>query len=109
MFQNHSTVKLQQNYKCLKIEDALSYLDQIKITYDDQPQVWSDFLNIMKDIKLQKINITSAITNVSYLFRKNPELLLGLNLFLPPGYEIKIETNEHGCAYQVSINIPEFV
>ena len=32
----------------LKVEDALSYLDQVRLTFENQPQVYNDFLDIMK-------------------------------------------------------------
>jgi hypothetical protein len=30
------------------VEDALSYLDQVKFKFGNQPQVYNDFLDIMK-------------------------------------------------------------
>jgi paired amphipathic helix protein Sin3a len=40
--------------KMLKIEqDALTYLDQVKVQFHDQPDVYNRFLDIMKDFKSQ--------------------------------------------------------
>ena len=36
-----------------KIQDALSYLDQVKVRFVDQPDVYNRFLDIMKDFKSQ--------------------------------------------------------
>ena len=35
------------------IQDALSYLDQVKVRFVDQPDVYNRFLDIMKDFKSQ--------------------------------------------------------
>lgn len=37
----------------LFIQDALSYLDQVKVRFVDQPDVYNRFLDIMKDFKSQ--------------------------------------------------------
>ncbi|VDM54336.1 unnamed protein product [Angiostrongylus costaricensis] len=37
----------------LEVEDALSYLDQVKTQFADQPNVYTQFLDIMKDFKSQ--------------------------------------------------------
>jgi histone deacetylase complex regulatory component SIN3 len=34
-------------------QDALSYLDQVKVQFADQPDVYNRFLDIMKDFKSQ--------------------------------------------------------
>ena len=36
------------SFKRLKLEDAFSFLDQVKLTFEHQPQVYNDFLDIMK-------------------------------------------------------------
>lgn len=40
-------------FQKLKVEDALSYLDQVKFRFGNQPQVYNDFLDIMKEFKSQ--------------------------------------------------------
>lgn len=37
-----------------QVEDALSYLDQVKLQFGSQPQVYNDFLDIMKEFKSQR-------------------------------------------------------
>jgi histone deacetylase complex regulatory component SIN3 len=34
-------------------QDALSYLDQVKVQFSDHPEVYNRFLDIMKDFKSQ--------------------------------------------------------
>lgn len=34
-------------------QDALSYLDQVKVQFHEQPDVYNRFLDIMKDFKSQ--------------------------------------------------------
>lgn len=90
----------------LKVEDALSYLDQVKFKFGNQPQVYNDFLDIMKEFKSQSIDTPGVITRVSNLFKGHPELIVGFNTFLPPGYKIEIQANDQGYSFQVSVSVP---
>lgn len=91
----------QTQFQRLKVEDALSYLDQVKFKFNNQPQVYNDFLDIMKEFKSQAIDTPGVIQRVSTLFRGHPELIVGFNTFLPPGYKIEMHANE-----QVSVSMP---
>ncbi|XP_052743030.1 paired amphipathic helix protein Sin3a isoform X3 [Bicyclus anynana] len=88
-------------FQRLKVEDALSYLDQVKYKFNTMPQVYNDFLDIMKEFKSQTIDTPGVITRVSNLFKGHPELIVGFNTFLPPGYKIEVQSNG-----QVSVSMP---
>lgn len=90
----------------MKVEDALSYLDQVKYKFGNQPQVYNDFLDIMKEFKSQSIDTPGVIQRVSNLFKGHPELIVGFNTFLPPGYKIEVQANDQGVAFQVSVSMP---
>ncbi|XP_041842175.1 paired amphipathic helix protein Sin3a-like isoform X2 [Melanotaenia boesemani] len=89
-----STQGQQQQFQRLKVEDALSYLDQVKLQFGNQPQVYNDFLDIMKEFKSQSIDTPGVINRVSQLFKGHPDLIMGFNTFLPPGYKIEVQTND---------------
>eukprot|EP00042_Codosiga_hollandica_P057087 m.838224 g.838224 ORF g.838224 m.838224 type:complete len:1257 (-) comp59497_c0_seq2:178-3948(-) len=90
-----------ENYTArLKVEDALSYLDEVKRQFGHQPQVYNKFLDIMKEFKSQHINTPGVIAAVSELFKGHPALINGFNTFLPAGY--KIEMHENGIDIMVS-------
>lgn len=36
----------------------------------------------------------------------HPELIVGFNTFLPPGYKIEVQANDQGVAFQVSVSVP---
>jgi hypothetical protein len=75
--------------KQLKVEDALGYLERVKSTFADNPKVYSDFLDIMKDFKNKSIDTPGVIRRVSQLFgHAHTELILQFNTFLPVGYKI---------------------
>jgi histone deacetylase complex regulatory component SIN3 len=78
----------------LKVEDALSYLDQVKFQFDKQPEVYNHFLDIMKEFKSQAIDTPGVISRVSNLFRGHNDLIEGFNTFLPPGYKIEVQSND---------------
>ncbi|CDZ97936.1 Histone deacetylase complex, SIN3 component [Phaffia rhodozyma] len=77
------------NYRPLNVRDALSYLDQVKVQFSDQPDVYNRFLDVMKEFKGQMIDTPGVIDRVSSLFRGHPSLIQGFNTFLPPGYRIE--------------------
>ena len=60
----------------------------------------------MKEFKSQSIDTPGVITRVSHLFKGHPELIVGFNTFLPPGYKIEVQANEQGYAFQVSVSMP---
>ncbi|SPQ18333.1 7f40f6cf-cb5a-48eb-956d-18c86878a74f [Thermothielavioides terrestris] len=66
------------------LNDALSYLDQVKVQFHEQPDVYNRFLDIMKDFKSQTIDTPGVISRVSELFAGHPNLIQGFNTFLPP-------------------------
>ncbi|KJH45910.1 histone deacetylase interacting [Dictyocaulus viviparus] len=78
------------NQNRVKVEDALSYLDQVKTQFADQPNVYTQFLDIMKDFKSQAIDTPGVITRVSRLFQGRSALIMGFNTFLPPGFEVRV-------------------
>ncbi|CAG8581934.1 154_t:CDS:10 [Ambispora leptoticha] len=82
-------------YRPLNVKDALTYLDQVKVQFSDQPEVYNRFLDIMKDFKSQTIDTPGVIDRVSSLFKGHPSLIQGFNTFLPPGYHIECSNNPH--------------
>ncbi|KKA26240.1 hypothetical protein TD95_000061, partial [Thielaviopsis punctulata] len=75
------------------LNDALTYLDQVKVQFHEQPDVYNRFLDIMKDFKSQAIDTPGVINRVSDLFAGHPNLIQGFNTFLPPGYRIECGAN----------------
>lgn len=84
------------------LNDALSYLDQVKVRFVHQPDVYNQFLDIMKDFKSQAIDTPGVIDRVSSLFAGHPELIQGFNTFLPPGYRIECGTMDDPNAIRVT-------
>ncbi|KAJ7724897.1 paired amphipathic helix [Mycena metata] len=84
----------QQKTSPLDITDALSYLDAVKYQYfQNQPEVYNHFLDIIKDFKSQVIDTPGVIQRVSQLFHRNRILIQGFNIFLPLGYRINVSNN----------------
>ena len=86
------------------LNDALSYLDQVKVQFSGNPDVYNQFLDIMKDFKSQAIDTPGVIGRVSQLFKGNPTLIQGFNTFLPPGYRIECGTS--GDPNQIRVTTP---
>lgn len=52
--QVHGTLYPRTPHPSAQVEDALSYLDKVKMQFGNQPQVYNDFLDIMKEFKSQR-------------------------------------------------------
>ncbi|KAL9182866.1 hypothetical protein ACHAXT_004145, partial [Thalassiosira profunda] len=74
----------------LKVEDALLYLDQVKMEFGDRPRIYNEFLEIMKNFKAQEVDTIGVINRVRRLFHGYNNLILGFNTFLPEGYKIEM-------------------
>ncbi|TPP64857.1 Paired amphipathic helix protein Sin3a [Fasciola gigantica] len=75
--------------KCLKVEDALSYLDQVKARFAGQGAIYTDFLDVMREFKTQTIGTEAVIRRVRELFEGHPDLIVGFNTFIPQGYRME--------------------
>ena len=84
------------------LNDALSYLDQVKVQFMEHPDVYNRFLDIMKDFKSQAIDTPGVIDRVSTLFNGHPNLIQGFNTFLPPGYRIECGTGDNSHTIRVT-------
>ena len=83
----------------LRVEDALMYLDRVKMEFGDRPQIYNEFLHIMKTFKSQEIDTPGVILRVTQLFQGNKALVLGFNTFLPDGFRIEIPDHGTGTVY----------
>ncbi|KII69625.1 Paired amphipathic helix protein Sin3a [Thelohanellus kitauei] len=79
--------KMQKTCSELKVEDALGYLEEVKKKYSDNPQIYADFLQIMKKFKMKEINTECVVNMIQKLFHGNPELISAFDVFLPPEYQ----------------------
>jgi hypothetical protein len=53
-----STSQAATSYRPLNVKDALTYLDQVKVQFQERPDVYNKFLDIMKDFKSQRYIFT---------------------------------------------------
>ncbi|GLJ50468.1 hypothetical protein SUGI_1075280 [Cryptomeria japonica] len=69
-------------------DDALAYLKAMAVTFKDRKEKHDEFIEVLKDFKAQRIDMTGVITRVKELFKGHPNLILGFNTFLPKGFQI---------------------
>uniref|UniRef100_A0A3Q7G2Z1 Uncharacterized protein n=1 Tax=Solanum lycopersicum TaxID=4081 RepID=A0A3Q7G2Z1_SOLLC len=72
----------------MTIDEAFSYLDQVKDNFPNQREKYITFLVVLIEFMRKRIDIVGVIEKAKYLFKGHPSLLLGLNPFLPKCYEI---------------------
>ena len=52
----------QPHDRPLNVTDALTYLDEVKIQFEGQPDVYNQFLDIMKEFKIEKCVFTPFVS-----------------------------------------------
>ncbi|GMF04914.1 unnamed protein product [Ambrosiozyma monospora] len=68
-------------YRPLNVRDALTYLDQVKLQFSSQTDVYTNFLDIMKDFKSQKyVSLTASFLCLGCLNYLRPEIWVELAL-----------------------------
>jgi len=70
---------------------AFSYLAEVKAQFEDKPEVYNRFVEILGEYQEQKIDVEGTIAQAGELFREHPALLERLALFLPAGYKLEDE------------------
>lgn len=73
------------SYRKLDIRDALAYIDLLKVR---RPDHFNDFLDVMKDFKNRILDTPGVIDRMTPLIGDDPDLVQGLNSFLPPEHRI---------------------
>ena len=76
------------------IGDILRYIDEVKHKFRNRPQVYDKFMDIFKQFRYQSIDTDGVVAQVSQLFVGHPELIVGFNVFLPPGYKIDVHQED---------------
>ena len=66
----------KDSLSCCVGQDALSYLDQVKVRFVEQPDVYNRFLDIMKDFKSQALVVLVQTEPRSKLTDQITELIL---------------------------------
>lgn len=68
------------------LKRAVSYLERVKRTFAERPEVYRTFLAVMHAFKEQRIDIEGLVAQVYRLFEGHSNLLVGFNTFLPIGH-----------------------
>ncbi|PWA56624.1 paired amphipathic helix protein Sin3-like 2 [Artemisia annua] len=74
--------------------DALKYLNIVKYTFQDKKGKYDMFTLLLGKFIEQRIDTAFVVESVKYLFKGRNELIVGLNAFLPKGYEIIITEDD---------------
>ncbi|KFZ01141.1 hypothetical protein V500_00878 [Pseudogymnoascus sp. VKM F-4518 (FW-2643)] len=79
----------QQKMSTIISPEAQSYLDQIRLEFVNQPNIFDTFRSFLRDFYNQAIDFPGLTSRVSELFAGHPNLIQGLNQFLPPSYQVE--------------------
>ncbi|KAL6078803.1 Transcriptional regulatory protein sin3 [Balamuthia mandrillaris] len=71
-----------------EFNNARTYVSQVKRKFLQQPHIYKEFLNILRDFHSQGTDIAAVISKVVTLFEGHPDLVEGFAQFLPEGYSM---------------------
>ncbi|KAL3006525.1 hypothetical protein AAZX31_08G283300 [Glycine max] len=71
-------------------DSALAYLTTVKDAFKDDREKYDKFLELVKNFTAERFNLVRGIEEVKELLKGYRDLILGFNVFLPKGYEIKL-------------------
>ncbi|KAL7304468.1 hypothetical protein TKK_0003262 [Trichogramma kaykai] len=92
-----------QEFQRFEIDNALLYAYQVKAKLRDNPKLYEDFLIMMKYYESGEIDQLGVFRRIGHIFQEHPELIVGFNQVLTPGFSIQVQTNDQGCAVRVSL------
>eukprot|EP01132_Coremiostelium_polycephalum_P002155 gene2155-2654_t len=92
---------VQSPLKQEQFENAFNFLEQVKQQFSQQPRVYNQFLDIMKDLKAHNIDTPVVIERVIKLFKGHKHLITGFNTFLPVDYRIDADSLDEKLAFSV--------
>jgi paired amphipathic helix protein Sin3a len=65
------------------IDDAISYITTIKKRFANEPEIYKQFLEILRTYRKGQLGIKDVLEQVSTLFADHPDLLKEFTYFLP--------------------------
>lgn len=93
------------NYKPLNVKDALYYLDQVKLQFRNQTDVYNNFLDIMKDFKSQKyVSVSAYCRLIPSFFTSHSSFLLSF----PHFFHFVVYTPESVWSHRASRKAGDF-
>ncbi|KAJ0413624.1 hypothetical protein BJY00DRAFT_319621 [Aspergillus carlsbadensis] len=66
-----------------EIQEALSFIGKVKARFSESPSVYREFLDILKAYEHKKMTVTQVNEDLTRLFVDAPDLLKGLQVFMP--------------------------
>jgi len=67
----------------VSFEDARNFVKMVRTTYQNEPQVYRRFLEILHLYHHKKISLTRVYKRITMLFHGHPQLVQGFTYFLP--------------------------
>jgi len=75
--------------------EALEFLDMLKVAWAETPHTYNQFKDIMVDYKDKKLDTPSLLQEVELLFAGNNKFIAGFNRFASDGHKIECFTSEN--------------
>ncbi|PIL27730.1 hypothetical protein GSI_10883 [Ganoderma sinense ZZ0214-1] len=75
------------------VREVITYVQSVQQEFAEQPEVYAEFLDILKDFRLQRIDTQAVVERVSSLFQGHPALLQGFSVFIPADYHSETSDN----------------
>ncbi|PPQ97690.1 hypothetical protein CVT26_001873 [Gymnopilus dilepis] len=88
------------------LNQSLSYISAVKATYEHDPDIFNQFVNILQEFRGSQVDTLQTIKNVCQLFQGNPALIQGFQAFLPVDYTVEVFDVDSRGAGIITITTP---
>jgi len=79
-------------------EDALVFINQVKVVFQDKMEKFYEFAQVLNDYKAQRVDCRGILARVEKLFKGHSDLVYRFNKFVPEEYQIKLDEQGHQLA-----------
>nr|CAB3476583.1 unnamed protein product [Digitaria exilis] len=89
-------------------EDAMGFVQMVKEAFKERhPEKYQLFLRVMDDFRNERIGVAEVTSTAAALFRDNPDLALGFNVFLPRSHMIHVGLDELASYFIRDVNLDD--
>ncbi|CAJ2630296.1 paired amphipathic helix protein SIN3 4-like [Trifolium pratense] len=74
--------------------ESMSFLVEVKQVFQDKKEKYEEFLKLILDFEAGIIDLEVTREGVMELFKEHNDLISRFNIFLPPGHEIPLPTDD---------------
>ncbi|KAL5073406.1 hypothetical protein RYX36_012390 [Vicia faba] len=104
-YANHTSKSMKSGV----IDDALGFLNAVKVAFQNNMQKYDQFLKVLRDFSAKRIYISRVKSKLKMLFKGHKSLILEFNSFVPKKHQIKLLSLDNGELAQLPWDVLDII